>query len=114
MSNKKNNFLAYSLLFIQPIFMASNLIIARGAVELIPPISLAFWRWLLCFVILLPFTFNYLNRNFLLYRNELPKLFVLGFFACGICGAFPFIAGKTTTIITVSYTHLTLPTILLV
>jgi drug/metabolite transporter (DMT)-like permease len=99
LSNKKNNFLAYSLLFIQPIFMASNLIIARGAVELIPPISLAFWRWLLCFVILLPFTFNYLNRNFLLYRNELPKLFVLGFFACGICGAFPFIAGKTTTII---------------
>jgi len=97
--NKKNNFLAFSLLFIQPIFMASNLIIARGAVQLIPPISLAFWRWLFCFIILLPFTFNYLNKNFSLYKKELPKLFVLGFFACGICGAFPFIAGKTTTIV---------------
>ncbi|NBR40320.1 MAG: EamA/RhaT family transporter, partial [Alphaproteobacteria bacterium] len=45
MSNKKNNFLAFSLLFIQPIFMASNLIVARGGVEYVPPISLAFWRW---------------------------------------------------------------------
>ena len=79
--------------------MASNLIIARGAVQLIPPISLAFWRWLLCFIILLPFTFNYFNKNFSLYRKELPKLFVLGLLGCGICGAFPFIAGKTTTIV---------------
>ena len=79
--------------------MASNLIVARGAAESIPPISLAFWRWLLCFIILLPFTFNYLYGNFTNYKKELPKLFVLGFFACGICGAFPFIAGKTTTII---------------
>jgi drug/metabolite transporter (DMT)-like permease len=99
LSNKKNNFLAFSLLFIQPIFMASNLIVARGAAELIPPISLAFWRWLLCFIILLPFTFGYLNKNFRSYKEELPKLFVLGLFACGICGAFPFIAGKTTTIV---------------
>ena len=79
--------------------MASNLIIARGATESIPPISLAFWRWLFCFIILLPFTFNYLKKNFILYKEEIPKLFTLGFFACGICGAFPFIAGKTTTIV---------------
>ena len=79
--------------------MASNLIIARGATESIPPISLAFWRWLFCFIILLPFTFNYLKKNFTLYKEEIPKLFTLGFFACGICGAFPFIAGKTTTIV---------------
>ena len=78
--------------------MASNLIVARGAAELIPPISLAFYRWLLCFVILLPFTFGYLNKNFRSYKEELPKLFILGFFACGICGAFPFLAGETTTV----------------
>jgi drug/metabolite transporter (DMT)-like permease len=99
LSYKKNNFLPFLLLFIQPIFMASNLIIARGATESIPPISLAFWRWLFCFIILLPFTFNYLRKNFTLYKDEIPKLFTLGFFACGICGAFPFIAGKTTTIV---------------
>ena len=40
--NQNKNLLALSLLFIQPIFMASNLIIARGGVEFVPPISLAF------------------------------------------------------------------------
>ena len=79
--------------------MASNLIIARGGTEFIPPLSLAFWRWLACFIILLPFTFVYLKKNFRDYKNELFKLFILGFLGCGICGAFPFIAGTTTTII---------------
>ncbi|MDC3090146.1 DMT family transporter, partial [Candidatus Pelagibacter sp.] len=79
--------------------MASNLIIARGGTEFIPPISLAFWRWFFCFIILLPFTFFYLKKNFDYYKNELFKLFLLGSLGCGICGAFPFIAGKTTTIV---------------
>ena len=99
MNNSKNNYLPFLLLFIQPIFMASNLIVARGAAEFVPPISLAFWRWLICFLILLPFTYNYLLKNYKSYKSELSKTFILGFLACGICGAFPFIAGKTTTII---------------
>ena len=38
--------------------MASNLVVARGGVEYVPPISLAFWRWFFVFLILLPFTYN--------------------------------------------------------
>ncbi len=64
-----------------------------------PPISLAFWRWTAAFLILLPFTFKYLFKNYRDYKNELNKTFILGLLACGVCGAFPFIAGKTTTII---------------
>ena len=52
------------LLFIQPIFMASNLIVARGGVEFVPPISLAFWRWAVVFIMLLPFTFLSLKKNY--------------------------------------------------
>ena len=32
--------------------MASNLIVARGGVEYVPPISLAFWRWTACFLMI--------------------------------------------------------------
>ena len=99
MNNSKNNYLPFLLLFIQPIFMASNLVVARGAADFVPPVSLAFWRWLACFLILLPFTFKYLLKNYKGYKSELKKIFILGFLACGVCGAFPFIAGKTTTII---------------
>jgi drug/metabolite transporter (DMT)-like permease len=98
LSTKKNNLLAFSLLFIQPIFMASNLVVARGGVEFVPPISLAFWRWTLVFIILLPFTFLSLKKNFKVIKNEYKKLFFLGAMGCGVCGAFPFLAGETTTV----------------
>jgi drug/metabolite transporter (DMT)-like permease len=98
LSNKKNNFLAFSLLFIQPIFMASNLIVARGGVEYVPPISLAFWRWTIVVILLLPFTYSLLVKNSKIIKKEFKKLFFLGAMGCGVCGAFPFLAGQTTTV----------------
>jgi drug/metabolite transporter (DMT)-like permease len=96
--NQKNNFLAFSLLFIQPIFMASNLIVARGGVEYVPPISLAFWRWTIVVLLLLPFTLSFLIKNLKIIKKEFKKLFFLGAMGCGVCGAFPFLAGETTTV----------------
>ncbi len=78
--------------------MASNLIVARGGVDFVPPISLAFWRWTLVFIILLPFTYLSLKKNFKIIKNEYKKLFFLGAMGCGVCGAFPFLAGQTTTV----------------
>ena len=78
--------------------MASNLVVARGGVEYVPPISLAFWRWTLVFVILLPFTYLSLRKDFKIIKNEFKKLLFLGAMGCGVCGAFPFLAGKTTTV----------------
>jgi len=98
MNNLKDNYLPLVLLFIQPIFMASNLIVARGGIEFVPPISLAFWRWAIVFMILLPFTYLPLKKNFKNLIKEYKKLFFLGAMGCGVCGAFPFLAGETTTV----------------
>ena len=78
--------------------MASNLVVARGGVEFVPPISLAFWRWTAVFIILLPFTFMSLKKNYKIIVKEYKKLFFLGTMGCGVCGAFPFLAGETTTV----------------
>ena len=94
---KRNNFYPYLLLFVQPIFMASNIIVARGGVEYVPPVSLAFWRWLTVFLILMPFFFNEIIKKKAQFKKESLKLFFLGLMGCGICGAFPFIAGMSTT-----------------
>ena len=114
MNNSKNSYLPFLLLFIQPIFMASNLVVARGAADFVPPISLAFWRWLVCFLILLPFTFKYLFNNYKVYKNEIGKIFILGALACGVCGAFPFIAGKTTTIINMGIIYSSSPIFIII
>ena len=77
--------------------MATNIIVARGGVEYVPPISLAFWRWFTVFVILFPFFYNEILKNKKYIDKEFWQLFFLGSMGCGVCGAFPFIAGMTTT-----------------
>jgi drug/metabolite transporter (DMT)-like permease len=98
MKNFNNSYLPFLLLFVQPVFMASNLIVARGGVEHVPPISLAFWRWTVVVLLLLPFTYSFLIKNSKIIKKEFKKLFFLGAMGCGVCGAFPFLAGETTTV----------------
>ena len=96
-SIRNNSYFPYLLLLVQPIFMATNIIVARGGVEYVPPISLAFWRWLTVFLILAPFFLNEIFRKKKDFNKEFWKLFFLGSMGCGVCGAFPFIAGMSTT-----------------
>ena len=68
--NNQNNLAPYILLFVQPIFMASNLIVARGGVEFVPPISLAFWRWTTVFVLLIPFFYKPILKKIKSFKDE--------------------------------------------
>ena len=77
--------------------MATNIIVARGGVEYVPPVSLAFWRWLTVFLILSPFFLGEIFKKKKDFNKEFWRLFFLGSMGCGVCGAFPFIAGMTTT-----------------
>lgn len=103
-SSKKNNtsLFPFLLLLIQPIFMASNLAIARGAASYIPPSSLGFWRWTLVFVILFPFFYKPIIKNFKYFKSEFLRLLFLGFTGCCLCSIFPYVAGQTTTVLNMS------------
>ncbi len=89
--------------------MASNLVVARGGIEHVPPISLSFWRWFLVFLILLLFNFFYLKKNYFKIKKEFKKLFFLGSIGCGVCSIFPYIAGKTTTIVNMGIIYTSSP-----
>ena len=109
----KNNLAPYILLFVQPIFMATNTIVARGGVESVPPISLAFWRWFAVFIILFPFFYNEILKNRKDFKKEFFKLFFLGSMGCGICGAFPNLAGMTTTMANIGIIYTSSPVIII-
>jgi len=94
--------------------MASNLIVARGGVEFVPPISLAFWRWTFVFLLLLPFTFFSLKKNFNIIKKEYKQLFFLGLMGCGVCGAFPFLAGKTTSVTNMGIIYTSSPVFIII
>lgn len=105
----KTNYLPYILLLTQPIFMATNTIVARGGVEYVPPVTLAFWRWFTVFIILFPFLYSEIIKKKDDLKKESLKLFFLGFMGCGICGAFPFIAGLTTTMANIGIIYTSSP-----
>jgi drug/metabolite transporter (DMT)-like permease len=89
--------LAFALLLVAPVLFGSNMLVARALHGSVPPVALAFWRWTLTLVLLLPLT----GRQLLAWRSEIRRdwktLFVLGALGMGVCGAPVYIAGVTTS-----------------
>ncbi len=94
--------------------MSTNIIIARGGVEYVPPISLAFWRWFFVFLILLPFFYSEIYKKKKYLKKELFELSFLGLMGCGICGAFPFIAGMSTTMANMGIIYTSSPVFIII
>src|SRR5580698_1331637 len=67
----------YLLLCITAMFWAGNAIVGRLAAGHIPPVSLAFLRWSLAFLIILPFAWKHLVRDWPAIRARLGTMIVL-------------------------------------
>ncbi len=88
---------AQALLWITPALWSSNYVIARAADGVIAPNALAFWRWALAFLLLLPFAGGALVANFAQWRHEWRQMLVLGALGMWVCGAFVYIGAHTTS-----------------
>jgi len=84
---------------IAPAFMASNVIVGRFADGVVPPFGLAFWRWALAVLVLLPFTVKIMIQHLPELRKNWWKILILGGFGMGISGATPYIGLRLTTAI---------------
>ena len=108
------NWRAYFLLVIAPLCWASNAVIAKGVIDLIPPVSLAFWRWTIASLLLWPFAHQHAKRDWPLFIRHCKALFLLSL--AGIMG-FPtllYIAVNTTTAINVALIQTTMPAVIIV
>ncbi|MCJ8337419.1 MAG: DMT family transporter [Pseudomonadales bacterium] len=88
---------ALILLLLTPALLCSNMIVARAVADIIPPFTLAFTRWLVAVLVLLPFIGVKLWAVRGILAAEWKQLLLLGFLGMGICGAFPYLGAKTTT-----------------
>lgn len=85
------------LLWVVPLLWSSNYLIARLGDGVIAPHALALGRWSLAALILLPWMGRGLWARRAVVRREWWQLLVLGFLGMYICGAWVYLAGRTTT-----------------
>lgn len=74
---------AYLLLALTALFWAGNFVVGRGVHEHVPPIALAWARWCLATLIVLPFAMPHLKRDWPVIRANLPILIFLGTIGVG-------------------------------
>lgn len=74
------NIKAYIFLILCTLFWAGNFIVGKVATLFdIPPFTLNFYRWLIAFLILFPFTYKKLYQNFNEIRDNIIPLSIMGF-----------------------------------
>lgn len=68
----------YLLATLPPLFWAGNFLIARAMRDFIPPFQMSFWRWVIAFVLLLPFVWRSTLERRADIKNEFHWLLMLG------------------------------------
>ena len=105
--------LPYFLLLIPPLCWGGNAVLARGVVDVMPPVSLAFWRWIAALAILLPFTFRHVKRDWKTAMDSWEWLLVLSFLGVSCFNSMLYTAAHTTTAINVSLMQTAMPAMII-
>ena len=110
MSNTK----AYIMLVCASLFWSGNFIIGKFAfITDIPPLSLVFYRWLLVWIILLPFTFKEIIKYKKTIIKNLPTLFFLGLTSVGLFNSFTYLSLMYTQVINSTLFNTAIPAIII-
>ena len=105
---------AYIMLVCATLFWAGNFMIGKFAFfSNIPPMSLVFFRWLLVWIILLPFTFREIFKFKTVIIKNLPLLFFLSLTSVGLFNSFTYLALVHTQVINASLFNTAIPAIII-
>lgn len=101
-----------ALLLVPPLLWAGNTIVGRLVHELIPPITLNFFRWILAFLLLLPIAHQVLRRTSPLWPHW-KRYALLGLLGVGGYNSLQYLALQTTTPINVTLVASSTPVFML-
>ena len=87
----------YLLLTLTVLSWSGNMVIGRGIRGDIPPLTLAFWRWAIAFVLVLPLAAPHFRHQWPLLRKGWRSLVVLGLLGVGGYNTLAYLALQHTT-----------------
>jgi drug/metabolite transporter (DMT)-like permease len=98
-SNNKGIYTGITLAVLATLIWAGNFIIARGVYKSIPPISLAFYRWLLASLLILPFGLNTIIKEWKFIKHAWQYLFWVALTGVALFNTFVYIGAHYTSAI---------------
>lgn len=94
---KKNEIYAVLFALLACVIWAGNFVIARGIHDWMPPITLAFWRWLIAFLVVLPFSYKILRKEWVHVKESWKYLAAMGVLGVGTFNTLVYIAAHYTS-----------------
>lgn len=88
---------AILLLVLTNLFWAVSMVIGRAVHELVPPVALAFWRWVIALLLVFPFAWPHLQRDWPVLLRHWRLMLVLGTFGIGAYNTITYLGLQTTT-----------------
>ena len=102
------------MLVLATLFWAGNFIVGKFAsFTNIPPMTLVFFRWLLVWIILLPFTYKEIIKFKSVILDNLPLLFFLALTSVGLFNSFTYLSLVHTQVINASLFNTAIPAIII-
>ena len=99
MDARNNRYIGILLATVAAIIWAGNFVIARGVNLLIPPITLAFFRWSLATILMLPIAFKAFKKEWHILKKHVAYLFWVSISGIAIFNTCLYISGHYTTAI---------------
>jgi drug/metabolite transporter (DMT)-like permease len=97
------------LLTLAPLFWSGNFVVGRAVHESVPPIGLAFWRWLVAALLLVGFALPHLRRDWPVLQRHWPLLLLLSTVGIACFNTLVYIGLNTTTAINALLLQSTMP-----
>jgi drug/metabolite transporter (DMT)-like permease len=98
-SFNRNTWIGIGLAVLAAFIWAGNFIIARGVYKAIPPVTLAFFRWLLASLILLPFAIKVFRKEWPIVKTSWMFFFLTALSGVALFNTFVYIGAHYTSAI---------------
>jgi len=105
MSVEKNfldRFSPYLLLVLTTLFWGGNFNVGRAVSGEVPPLGLSFWRWMIAWLVIIPFALRPMLEQRALYLRHWKLLLLLSVFGVTLFNSLVYIGLETTTAINAS------------
>jgi len=106
---KKKTFAAFALLLLTTVFWAGNIVVGKGLSQTITPVSLAFFRWAVASLIVLPLSIRFLRRDWHRIRQHWRIILLLSLLGITLFNTILYFSAHSTAATNIALMQTTMP-----